>query len=193
MHAECRWFVEAAVKRCNLKSWKGLSVLEFGSLDINGGVRDLFPDAEYMGVDIVPGPGVDHVGNAATWTTARDLTFDVVLCLEVFEHTPEWRNIVANMAKFLKVDGIAIMTAACDPRAPHSAVDGHNMEPEEYTDKFLTDDPGPRGSETFVPHGVEYYANVDPKALEDTLLYNFARHEINTLHRGDVQALAWKQ
>jgi hypothetical protein len=38
-------------------------VLEVGSLDINGSVRPLFTDCDYMGIDLGDGPGVDQVIN----------------------------------------------------------------------------------------------------------------------------------
>ena len=45
------------------------SVVEFGSLDINGGVRHLLDDqALYVGIDVQSGPGVTIIADAATWT-----------------------------------------------------------------------------------------------------------------------------
>ena len=37
---------------------KGNSVVEFGSLQINGTTRGFFHDSEYTGLDVAPGPGV---------------------------------------------------------------------------------------------------------------------------------------
>ena len=39
----------------------GTRVLEVGSLDINGSVRPIFTDCEYVGLDLGPGPGVDVI------------------------------------------------------------------------------------------------------------------------------------
>ena len=115
-------------------------VVEFGSRDINGGVRDLFDTGDYHGLDIAPGAGVDEVTDAATWTTRKKV--DAVVCCEVLEHTPDWRDLIANAAALLCDGGTLIVTAACDPREPHS---GHDGRP-------LTDDS-------------EHYANVDPDEL----------------------------
>ena len=61
-------------------------VLEVGSLNINGSVRQFFqnPD-EYIGCDLGEGPGVDIVcrGHELPYP---DGAFDVVISCECFEH-----------------------------------------------------------------------------------------------------------
>jgi hypothetical protein len=59
-------------------------VLEFGSLDINGSVRDLFNADIYLGVDLQGGPGVDIVADAMFFD--HPIKFDCVVCCEVLEH-----------------------------------------------------------------------------------------------------------
>ena len=49
-------YVEREVKGRTFKR-----VLEFGSLDINGTVRDVIAADHYHGIDQVAGPGVDEV------------------------------------------------------------------------------------------------------------------------------------
>ena len=53
--------------------FRGARVLEVGSLDINGSVRDLFSDCDYTGVDLALGPGVDLAcqGQLLEFPTAR--------------------------------------------------------------------------------------------------------------------------
>lgn len=95
------------------------SVVEFGSLDINGGVRHLLDDqALYVGVDVQSGPGVTIIADAATWTP--DSPPDLVICLEVFEHAKNWKQIIANAHRILTPGGQFIATAAGELRAPHS-------------------------------------------------------------------------
>jgi hypothetical protein len=43
-----------------------LSVLEFGSRNLNGSVRSIIHAHTYVGVDLYEGPDVDIVGDAAT-------------------------------------------------------------------------------------------------------------------------------
>jgi len=107
------------------------SVLEVGSRDINGGVRDLLaPEAAYIGVDLREGPGVDVVADFSAYRHPERV--DVVLCLEVFEHTPEWREIIDSAHRNLKPGGTLIVTCATTRRPPHSAVNGGALPPGEH-------------------------------------------------------------
>lgn len=145
-----------------LKGRKPKNVIEVGSRDVNGGIRHLLPKrCTYLGVDISPGPGVDLVADATTWQP--DNKADTVICLEVLEHAPTWRPMIANMAHWLTPAGIMILTAACEPRAPHSAVDGG-----------------------WVRTG-EYYENVNPDELEDILL-RVGETTVDVTPFGDVRA-----
>lgn len=113
-------------------------VVEFGSRDINGSARCLFPLSAYVGIDITPGPGVDHVGNAAEYRT--EIRHDCVVCMEVLEHTPEAPGIVAAAFEVLRPGGWFFTTAACPPRAPHSAGDGGPLAEGEYYRNVDPDD-----------------------------------------------------
>lgn len=86
-------------------------VLEVGSYDVNGTVRPLFAGAsEYIGLDVVPGPGVDLVYDGLTLPFAP-ATWDVVVSTEMLEHcTRPWR-IVAEMARVLRPGGTLLLTA----------------------------------------------------------------------------------
>lgn len=107
------------------------AVLEFGSHDVNGGVRPLFPTAErYHGIDIAPGPGVDEVADAAEWRSPA--AFDVVVTTEVLEHAPRWTDVLTNGWDALRPGGVLLMTCATDPRPEHSAVDGWGLRPGEW-------------------------------------------------------------
>lgn len=107
------------------------SVLEVGSRNINGGVRDLFPDALYTGWDLYPGPGVDMVGDFASQEDGWDLE-DCVVCTEVLEHAPNAQAIVAKAWEALQPGGCFIMTCAAPGRAPHSALDEQPIRPDEH-------------------------------------------------------------
>lgn len=162
MHAEARAFVEEQANRFG--PWDDRLVVEFGSRDVNGGVRDLFAGSEYVGVDIAAGSGVDIVADCATWASPAEV--NAVVCCETLEHAERWRAIVANAAANLRSGGVLILTAACDPREPHSAVDGWNLREGEH------------------------YGNVDTHTLAQVLSAHFANFAITTLPRGDVQAWA---
>lgn len=111
MHPEARQWVArwATTDAC--------SVLEVGSLNVNGHVRDLFPNAAYTGLNDVDGIGVDIVADAAHWTPNR--LYDVVVCCEVLEHAREWPQILATCGAALRAGGQLIVTCAGPGRAPH--------------------------------------------------------------------------
>lgn len=107
------------------RSWPGGRVLEIGSRDVNGSVRSLFqrrPPTIYHGIDIVDGPGVDQVVHGAQFKA--DEPFDLVLCLEVFEHTHEWPLLIDAAWRALPSGGLFLFTCAGPARAPHGAAGG---------------------------------------------------------------------
>lgn len=105
-------------------------VLEIGSRDINGVVRDLFGECDYTGLDYMDGPGVDVVADGATYKGGR--LFDAVVCCEVLEHTDAAPKIVRNAHRNLRKGGVLIVTTATDPRPPHSAFDGGELRDGEF-------------------------------------------------------------
>lgn len=117
-----------------------INVLEFGSLDINGSVRYIFSPyiGSYIGLDLQDGPGVDVVADAATYDDG--ITYDVVVCCEVFEHTPAWPDIVGNAYNRLRVGGLFVATMAGEGRPPHSAIDENPIREWEYYGNVMYDD-----------------------------------------------------
>lgn len=130
------------------------SIIEIGSYDVNGNIRDLLPPAaSYCGIDIREGPGVDVAADAATWQPPE--LVDLVVCCEVFEHTPDWERITRNVVGWLNPGGWFIGTAAGPGRAAHSA------------------EGLPR-----IPAG-EYYGNVAPPKLSALLGELFVDHAVD--------------
>lgn len=105
-------------------------VVEFGSRNVNGSVRPLFPGALYVGVDVAPGSCVDVVADAASYEPV--VKPSCVVCCEVLEHAENAKQIVTNAVNILEPGGIIIVTCASDGRAPHSAVDGGPLREGEY-------------------------------------------------------------
>lgn len=165
MHSEARDFVAR-----HARPSPGLLVLDIGGRDMNGTVRDLWPGADYTAMDIADGPGVDVVADAAKWEPDWEPHhgFDVVVCCEVFEHTPVWPGIVATAYKALRPGGLLVATMAGPGRAPHS---GRRALPPE-------------------PDADEHYANIVPGDLRDVLLTTgFVDVEVTEVGT-DVQAVA---
>lgn len=137
MHHEAREWV------ADFRSAAPLVAVDLGGRSVNGTARDLFPNASWTVVDVRDGDDVDVVADAATWQP--DGPVDLVLCCEVFEHTPQWREIVSNIAAMLVPGGRAILTMAGPARRPH--------------ERELADPAAPDG----------YYDNIEPAALRKAL------------------------
>lgn len=84
------------------------SVLEVGSVDPEGKTRSFFEDCDYIGIDLVDGPNVDIVGDFNDYHFAR--SFDTVVLLSVFEHTPHWRHILQKAIALTKNEGYIIVS-----------------------------------------------------------------------------------
>lgn len=95
-----------------------LRVVEIGSHDVNGGIRPIFEGADYTGVDLSEGPGVDHVGYGHL-LDAADGSFDLAISSECFEHDPHWRSTLANMIRMTAPGGLVIFTCAALGRPEH--------------------------------------------------------------------------
>ena len=67
-----------------------VSVLDIGSMDINGNNRYLSSNADYTGIDIASGPNVDVVSVAHEYKTNKK--YDVVISTEALEHDKHWRK-----------------------------------------------------------------------------------------------------
>lgn len=128
------------------------------------GLRPLFPPStEYTCVDYQDGDLVDIVADIRTLRLPE--LWDVVLCTEVLEHTPDWTQVLDTCAAHVHSAGLVVITSACDPREPHSALDGWGGPLQEG----------------------EYYGNPDIAAVIGHAESLFIRVAYSTLDRGDLR------
>lgn len=120
-HTEQREFFQR-VKDKHPEFFADVSVLDVGSLNINGTVRDFFTGGSYVGVDLAEGAGVDVVGFGESLDFA-DGSFDVCLSAECFEHNPEWVATFANMVRMCS--GLVMVSCATAGRAEHGTSRSH--------------------------------------------------------------------
>lgn len=116
----CLKFGRQNLKR---KEIEGKSVLEVGSLDINGSLKPHileYSPSNYIGIDIQEGPGVDIVCDA------KDITklfgrerFDLLISTEMLEHTRDWKTIISNFKNVLKPGGFLLITTRSRGSAFH--------------------------------------------------------------------------
>ncbi len=94
---------------------KDKKVIEVGSYDVNGSLRyvvELLEPAEYVGIDIMEGPGVDVV--CASENLVQKFgkeRFDAVLSTCAFEHIKNWKESISNIKNICKKNGIILFIA----------------------------------------------------------------------------------
>jgi hypothetical protein len=162
MHAEAWNWLESQIRPALAGARR---VLDIGGCDVNGSPRALFsPQTEYLVLDARPGPDVDILADAVTWTPAREhrAAFDLVLCTEVFEHVRHWRGILYNLWLTAKPGAVCLITCATDPRGPHSILGLVPPPPEEW------------------------YGNVPPNQLLEPMRFLFRGVEHLVHPRGDI-------
>ena len=101
--------------------FKSNKVIEIGSQNINGTVRDLF-DSEYLGIDIGPGKDVDFICHGEVLQLPNSYS-DVTLSTECFEHALKWQGLLLNMIRITKPSGLIMLTFAGRGRPAHGTID----------------------------------------------------------------------
>lgn len=112
-------------------------VLEVGSLNINGTVRDFFTNnITYIGIDLIEGPGVDRVISGSE-LDEPDSSFDTTISTECFEHDKHWKETFRNMYRMTKVGGAIIFTCASEGRAEHGTTRTSPADSPATNDYYL--------------------------------------------------------
>ena len=108
------WKVEYFVRDFTKAHGPFSRVLDVGSRNINGSVRDVINTETFIGVDMIAGPGVDIVANghdlAKIFPETRD-HFDLITCCETFEHDNKFWLTLEAMKKILNPGGYLLITA----------------------------------------------------------------------------------
>jgi len=113
---------------------EGKIVLDIGSYDYNGSYRTLFsnPKNRYIGVDIVPGPGVDLIIDSHAWELLKDV--DAVISGQTFEHVENIPYLLMRIYEVLRPGGLlCIISPSAGPKHDYPIWRGH------FTKKEMTD------------------------------------------------------
>jgi len=163
-------------------------ILEVGSRILSGSLRkslEALMPGEYIGVDILPGKGVDQVvaGGDLVKTFGKN-TVDIVVCTELLEHAENWSIVVSNIKRVCAPGGLILVSA----RSPGFA---YHRCPEDYW-RFTVDDfkyifsdliPIDIRPDPFTP-GVFCFAQ-KPSDFKMLRLSSFTVAKIRPVHRKD--------
>lgn len=107
MHNSVRGFFKEVAKFAQ----PGWTVIEAGSYNVNGSIRDLFDGTLYLGFDERPGPDVDRVMSAHETHRFGYNYADMVLSTSMLEHdTAPWES-AASFIEWLRPGGFLAVTA----------------------------------------------------------------------------------
>jgi SAM-dependent methyltransferase len=115
-HANCR-----RVKARFPNFFKGVRVLDAGSLDVNGNNRYLFENCFYTGIDVGEGKNVDQVSLIHEYH-APDGYFDTIISTNCFEHDMYFELSIKNIARMLRKGGLFVVGCATDKTNEHGTV-----------------------------------------------------------------------
>ena len=147
--------------------FESVKVIEVGSLDINGTVRDFFTNSRIIGIDLGPGPGVDLIMRGEELSDFfLPNAFHVAISTECFEHNPEWEKSFVNMTSLAA--NAVIFTCAGPGRPEHgtSRTDTGSspytaMESEYYKNLSAEDFLGNEKIRRFIDNNFESYAFIE--------------------------------
>jgi len=162
-HGSQRAFMESC-RAAFPEYFRHVSILDIGSGDINGSARSLFEAGSYIGVDVVPGPGVDVVASGHEIHLGLG-TVRLALSCECMEHNPYWRETMANMVAHLDDEGMIIVTCAGPGRPEHGT---QRSQPSYSLATELSWD---------------YYKNLSETDLAEALLHSPRKLEFRTYYR----------
>lgn len=130
-----------------------IRILEVGSYDVSGSVRQFFAGCEYIGADLIQGPGVDLVCSGHQ-IEFDDCSFDMALSSECFEHNPYWLETFMNMHRMTKPGGLVVFSCASRGRPEHGTI---------RTSSGKSFSPGTAAE------GWDYYKNLNRSDFENAL------------------------
>ena len=110
-------------KRCEQKYYpyfhEPSKVIEFGSRDINGSIRDYFSCSSYIGIDWRGHNSAVNFVCLAHEAPFVPETFDTVASASMLEHDPYWKKSLAKMVEVLKPDGLLVISWGSALNTPH--------------------------------------------------------------------------
>jgi len=98
MHYEDRLYWDRCSKKYPRYFNDPSKIIEFGSFNINGSIRDWFNCSNYTGLDWIAGPCHD--------APFKPESFNTVVSASMLEHDPYWEKSITKMVEVLRPDGL---------------------------------------------------------------------------------------
>ena len=107
------------------------SILEIGSYIGGFNIRSLSPEnAQYIGLDIRPGPGVDLVSIDPHTIPYPDNSLDIVISSSCFEHTEYFWALFSDVMRVLKPHGLFYLNAPSNGKVHRFPIDAWRFFPD---------------------------------------------------------------
>lgn len=146
--------------------FNNIKMLEIGSLNINGTIRQFFKDCEYVGVDLDEGRDVDLICEGQL-VDHPDNTYDTTGSCNCFEHNPHWIETFRNMYRMTRQNGLLFIVV------PTTGYPEHGTSKRAKHDSPLT-----------IAKGWEYYQNLTEQDFRDNFdidnMFHTYKFETNT-------------
>lgn len=130
-------FIRNCFTRFSNKILNSEKILEVGSQDINGSVKDYFPNVNskiWVGIDIGCGKSVDFVIPGEMIQLPNGWA-DIAMSSECFEHSKNWSEIFLNMIRITHSESLIILTFAGKGRSAHGTIDTETIS-SPYTENY---------------------------------------------------------
>ncbi|MDR2188543.1 MAG: class I SAM-dependent methyltransferase [Azonexus sp.] len=119
--------------RTYFKPTSAATVVDIGAQNVNGSLQSVcLPAMRYVGVDFVPGKGVDIVldENDPYKLPFADASLDVVVCSSVFEHSEFFWLLFLEILRILKPSGLFYLNAPSNGFIHRYPVDAWRFYPD---------------------------------------------------------------
>ena len=133
-------------------------VLELGSRNVNGTIKPVFSNCDWVGIDWVKGDDVDVVCRNHEYK-GKENDFDVLISFSTFEHDPLWVESIEHNLPFLKQDGLIIFSWCGIGSSPHGLDYSSNQEKYKSMDYYSDE------YQELLKNDTNYY----PKSLKEML------------------------
>ena len=124
----CKHFFDAYAKTFQRA---GAKVVDIGSQDVNGSLRECCPAAyKYVGVDVVGGKGVDVILDDPYRLPFQTASVDIVLSSSCFEHSEMFWVLFLEILRILKPDGLFYLNVPANGEFHRHPVDCWRFYPD---------------------------------------------------------------